>query len=303
MLSIRSYAARTGRTLLMAGALGGALSACASSGAKPAAEPESAVRVLPPDDTPPPPPVDGMPSGFRTAFTAADARARAAVYSNQCVATIVRMRAAGSFGPAAAAPKLLYCERTADGVPLGGVFDVDSAFTRARRLMVVRLDGARPRYTGAVDSVRVAQEAKLVRDITREVTPGMTKLGRVFRVVPMLQADGTLEAWVIPWPSLLRTAVLGGDIAMVRAADGRLRRIVDRTATWKVVPVATSGPVVLTSTEHDVPAVADLVVARGLADQGREVTVTTAVARSALVSGIDPTSGARLVWQHTLVTT
>jgi hypothetical protein len=47
-----------------------------------------------------------------------------------------------------------------------------------------------------------------------------------------------------------------------------------------------------------VATVADLVVARGLAEQGRQVTVTTRAARSSLVPGVDPETGARVVWEH-----
>jgi hypothetical protein len=40
-------------------------------------------------------PADSFPAGFRDAFTAADARARALAYWLQCVPTVARLRAAG----------------------------------------------------------------------------------------------------------------------------------------------------------------------------------------------------------------
>ena len=49
---------------------------------------------------------------------------------------------------------------------------------------------------------------------------------------------------------------------------------------------------------EEVATVADLVVARGLAEQGRLVTVATRAARSSLVPGVDPETGARVVWEH-----
>ena len=50
--------------------------------------------------------------------------------------------------------------------------------------------------------------------------------------------------------------------------------------------------------ERDVAAVTDLVTARYHTDLGREVTVHTATMSSTLVSGLDPATGARVVWRH-----
>jgi hypothetical protein len=244
-----------------------------------------------------------MPPGFSAAFAAADLRARAVVYYQQCAATVVRLRATGTFGPAGAAPRLVYCERTSDGIPIGGVFDIDSGYSKPRRLSIVRLDGARARYTDAIDTARIAREARLVRDVTRDVTPAMRKLARQFAVAPVSLADGTSEGWVLSFPAVnARSAILGGDIALTRNADGTLRRLVDRSATRRVMPLASSGIVQLTSAERDAPAVADLVVARSLAERGRDVIVSTMVARSTLSRGLDPASGSRFVWEHTRIT-
>ena len=64
---------------------------------------------------------DALPAGVREAFADADQRARTIAYWYQCVGTIARLRADGTFGPATAAPRLIYCERTSDGIPIGGV--------------------------------------------------------------------------------------------------------------------------------------------------------------------------------------
>lgn len=270
------------------------LAGCASSGAKPVDT--QPVRVLPPDAAPVTA-ADVMPAGFTTAFAAVDARARAALFQIQCSSTVLRLRASGSFGAVASAPRHVYCERNADGVPLGGVFDIDTGYTRARRLIMIRLDGARARYTAAIDTAQVAVGARLVRDITREVSPAWRRLARPFTVVSLPQDDASMEGWVIPLSPRAGREVLGGDVALSYAANGRLQRTVDRTASWKLVVVPPSGPVRLPSAERDVAAVADLVAARSLAERGREVTVTTAVARSTLVPGTD-VSGSRFHWEH-----
>lgn len=274
--------------------------ACASGG-KPADDDARPVRALPPD-TAAAPPADGMPTGFGVAFGAADARARAIVYYQQCSATVVRLRASGSFGTPASAPRTVYCERNADGLPLGGVFDVDTSYTRARRLTIIRLDGARVRFTGAIDTARVAQGARLTRDVTREIAAVSRRAGRSYSVVPLTQADGTIEGWAIPVSTRgARTAILGGDMAFVRDATGVLRRTVDHTATWKLITVPTAGLVRLASAERDVAAVSDLSVARSLAERGRDIVVTTTIAKSALIPGLDP-SGSRYRWEHERVT-
>ena len=276
--------------------------ACASGGGpKPGDENAQAVRALPPDLTPPPR-ADGMPPGFGAAFNAADIRARAVVYYQQCYATVLRLRATGTFGAAASAPRAVYCERTAAGLPIGGLYDIDSAFTRARRLTLIRLDGARPKYVEAVDTVRLVREAHLVRDVTREITTAIRRQGRYTTVVPFTQSDGSTEVWVIPLPTGgARSTVLGGDIGSVRDAAGALRRNVDHTSTWKVRPIPAAGVVQFASAERDVPAVADLAVARALAERGRDVIVTTGGSVNTLVRGFDPSSGSRFTWEHARV--
>ena len=279
---------------LLSSAIG--LAACASAGTS-AVEQSAPVRMLPPDAAPAEP-VDNMPAGFRPAFARADARARRLVFAQECAAMVTRLRASGTFGAAAAAPKAIYCTRTVDGVPVGGVYDVDSAFTRPRRLTLIRLDGARPRFTEAVDTAAIAGEARMVRDITREVGPGWRAIKRAFVVVPIVSDSGVAEGWVLTQAPRPRTAVLGGDVAFVRNGEGRLVRIVDHLGTYALAPIPAAGPVRLVSAEAEVPAVADLVAARGLADIGREVSVRTALAISQLVPRVDPATGARFSWEH-----
>jgi hypothetical protein len=278
-----------------------ACAACAGS-SRPAEPPATAtpVQSVPsgPDAMGAAPADEALPAGFRDAFAGADQRARTIAYWYQCVGTIARLRAGGSFGPAAAAPRLIYCERTSDGIPIGGVYDIDPAFRTVRRFSTVRLDGARPRYTGAIDTARVATEAKLVSDVTRAITPAWNRLGRPFSVVPVPMPDGAMEAWAIPRATKARHLVTGGDIAYVRNADGTLRRTVDHTTTWTQVPLAAAGEVVLRSAEREVAAVTDLVTARYHTDLGRAVTVNTTTMSSALVAGLDPATGARVVWRH-----
>ena len=147
--------------------------------------------------------------------------------------------------------------------------------------------------------MRVAQEARFVRDVTREIAPAWRRQRRLFTVVPLSPNEGTLEGWVMPVSAQGgRTAVLGGDVALVRAANGSLRRIVDRSATWTLITIPATGPVQLRSAERDVAAVSDLALARSVAERGREVTVTTSAAKSALVQGLD-TNGSRFRWEHT----
>lgn len=241
---------------------------------------------------------DGLPAGYRDAFAQADARARAIVFYQQCSATVTRLRASGTFGAAAAAPKAIHCERTTDGVPIGGVFDIDSAFTRARRMTLIRLDGARPRYTDAIDTTRIVAEAKMVRDVTRDVAAGWRMLKRPLQVVPIVQSDGTLEGWVMPLPTKARSLVLGGDIGMTRASATTFTRVADHLGTWKLVPIPATGTILLTSGEREFPAVADLVAARSLAESGREVTLSVSGAQSTLTSATDPSTGSRFTWQH-----
>lgn len=285
--------------LLMSLAASVASMSCASSARTEPIEQASPVRALPAGaDTAGSASADALPPGFREAFAEADSRARTIAFWYQCVGTIARLRAGGTFGPAAAAPRIIYCERTTDGVPIGGVYDIDPAFRTVRRFSTVRLDGARPRYSGPIDTARVAMEAKLVNDVTRAITPAWTKLGRPFSVVPVPLPGGAMEAWAIPRATKARTLVTGGDVAYARNTDGTVRRIVDHTGTWTQVPLAAAGALVVRSAERDVAAVTDLVTARYHTDLGREVTVHTTTMSSALVAGLDPATGARVVWRH-----
>lgn len=285
---------------------------CASA---PAPQPESTPVQVAPPETPAPTVSDGMPPGFADAFGAADFRARAIAFHQQCVPTVARLRAAGRFGTAASAPRLIFCERDTDGVPVGGVFDVDSAFRTPRRLTAVRLDGDRAKYLSPLDTAQILQRARLARDVTRAVTPVWNRLKRPFTVIPLTLADGTHEGWVIPRATRANAVVFGGDAAYVfssgasggagsGASTGNapaVQQIVDRTKTWMQVALPAKGPVRITSAEPSVAAVSDLASARYLTDLGREVTVTTATASSILVPGLDPATGARVVWKHTPV--
>ena len=278
--------------------MAGGASGCASGNK--AAAPSSVVDItLVRPDTTPPKPVDPMPAGFRPAFATADARARAIVFNQQCESTVLRLRTSARFGAVATAPRRVYCERTADGVPVGGVFDIDTGFTRARRVMMVRLDSTRPRYMGAVDTARVARMARLERDVDRLIGPAWRRLSRPYSVVPLVKEGGSLEAWVLPLSARGGlTAVVGGDMGFDRGADGKPVKTVDRTATWKLVTIPATGAVTLASAEAEVAAVSDLVVARSLADQGRTVTVTTTAAKSELKQERDPTTGSPFTWVH-----
>lgn len=271
---------------------------CAS--APKASESVEPARALPPEPAPAGP-SDGMPAGFALAFAAVDARARAAVFQIQCNATVLRLRAGGTFGAPASAPRNVYCERNAEGVPLGGVFDSDTAFMRARRLIMIRLDGVRPRHAGAIDTGRVAEGARLARDVTRDVSAAWRRLARPFTVVTLPQDDGTLEAWVIPLSPRAGREVTGGDVGVQRNAAGKLTRIADRTATWKLVVIPPTGDVRVQSAEREVAALSDLVIARSLAERGRPVSVSTTLARSSLVPGLD-VSGSRFRWEHAPLT-
>jgi len=276
--------------------LSGGVAGCASA---PPPEPTPVPVREAPADMPPAPPADGMTPAFRDAFAAADSRARAIAFYEMCSATVLRLRAGGTFGPAASAPRSVHCERTAEGEPIGGVYEADTAFARMRRLVLVRLDGARPRYTGAVDTARVLQAGKLQRDVTRLISASYRRQGRQFVAAPVSLPGAPVELWVVPWPSRARTLVTGGDVAWIRGTTGAPQRTVDRTSTWTVIPVPPSGPVVLRSAEKEVAAVGDLALARYQTDVGREVRVITAAVTSRLVPGLDPATGARVVWQHT----
>jgi hypothetical protein len=277
------------------------LVAGACAGRTPAAAPDAVpVRAAPAEPTPVPD-ASGLPSGFAEQFAAADLRARAVSFWLQCTATVARLRAEGTYGPAARAPRAIVCERTADGVPVGGVYDIDSAYTTVRRLQLVRLDGARPRYTDPVDTARLARAAKLARDVTVLVRPTWSKRGRPFSVVPVTVADGALEAWVIPRATKARSIVTGGDAGYTRDAAGALQLLVDRTTTWTQLNLPPTGPLRLYSSVRDVAAVSDLVSARFHTELGRAVTVSTPLVVSTLVPGLDPATGSRFVWQHSRV--
>ncbi|MCA0375762.1 MAG: hypothetical protein LCH84_08845 [Gemmatimonadetes bacterium] len=276
--------------------VGGAVvwSACSAPPAAappPAPAPEPAV-------TAPAPPVDALPAGFRAAFADADARARALVYGLQCTSNVARLRAGGTFGAAAAAPKAIHCERTADGVPVGGVYDIDSSFRTVRRLALVRLDGGgRVRYTEPVDTARLARGAKLARDVNALVAPAWRRRNRPFTVLP-IAANGAVEAWVLPRATRARAFVTGGDVGYQVGADGTPTLVADRTATWTQLTLPPTGPLVIYSSVRDVAAVADLVTARWYTDLGRSVSVSTPAAVSALVAGLDSATGGRVVWEH-----
>jgi hypothetical protein len=276
-------------------------SACAS--APPAAEapvPDvSPVQVV--VDTAPPPPADGMSADFHTRFARNDARARAIVYWMQCTATVARLRAEGRFGPVARAPRAIHCSRTADGVPIGGVFDIDSSFTRVQRLSLVRLDGNRPTFAEQVDTAAIASAFHLARDVHRQVNRSWAAKKRPFSVVPI--ATPALEAWVIPRATKARSYVVGGDMGFARGASSdSLQLIDDHSATWTQLNLAAAGPLRLFSSVRDVAAVTDLATARWYAELGRSVTLSTPAAVSTLEAGFDPATGARLVWRHTPVT-
>jgi hypothetical protein len=280
------------RRLAVALAVATGAVACAPA-ARPAPEPPPA------PDTPAPAAAGAatVSPAFQDAFTAADTRARAIVYWLQCVGTVARLRTQGTFGAAAAAPRALYCERTSDGVPVGGVYDIDSSYRTVRRLALVRLDGARPRYAEPIDTARIARQAKLARDVSKSITPAWTKRGRPFTVVPVTVHD-TTEAWVLPRATKARSVVSGGDIGYTANADGTLRALADRTSTWTQLALPATGRITIYSSVRDVPAIADLVTARWHTELGREVVVSTPAAVSALVAGLDSTTGARLVWKH-----
>ena len=283
---------------LLAAGLG---SACA--GAPPAAEapvPDaSPVQVA--VDTAPLLPADGLSADFHARFARNDVRARAIVYWMQCTTTVARLRAEGRFGPAARAPRAIHCSRTSDGVPIGGVFDIDSSFARVQRLGLVRLDGARPAYTDAVDTTVIAAAFHLARDVHARVNRSLAAKKRPFSVVPV--ATPALEAWVIPRATKARSYVVGGDMGFARAATSdSLQLLDDHSATWTQLNLTASGPLHLFSSVRDVAAVTDLVTARWYAELGRGVSLSTPAAESMLEAGFDPATGARLVWRHTPVT-
>ena len=287
------------RRILVVIGLSAGLAACSTG--TPTPTPDAQPVRMAPADTAPATTADGLPAALRDAFIADDARARTISFWLQCTPTVARLRAEGAFGPAARAPRAIVCQRTADGVPVGGVYDIDSAYTTVRRLQLVRLDGARPRFTEPLDTARLARAAKLARDVAVLVRPTWNKRGRPFSVVPVTVADGALEAWVIPRATKARSIVTGGDAGYTRDAAGALQLLADRTATWTQLNLSPTGPLRLYSSVRDVAAVSDLVSARFHAELGRAVTVSTPLVVSTLVPGLDPATGSRFVWQHSRV--
>ncbi len=283
--------------------LSAGLAACSTG--TPAPAPDAQPVRMAPADTTPATTENGLPAALRDAFVADDARARAISFWLQCTPTVARLRAEGVFGPAARAPRAIVCQRTTDGVPVGGVYDVDSAFTGLRRLQMVRLDGARPRYTEPVDTAGIRRAARLAREISALVSPAWKKRARPFNVVPVSGANGAAEAWVIPRATKARSFVSGGDMGYAAPASGSgapsaaPTLIVDRSATWTQLNLAPNGPLRIYSSVRDIPAVTDLATARFHAELGRAVTVSTPALESTLVPGLDPATGARLVWKHT----
>ena len=289
------------RRILVVIGFSAGLAACSTG--TPAPTPDAQPVRMAPADTAPAAATDGLPAALRDAFVADDARARTISFWLQCTPTVARLRAEGVFGPAARAPRAIVCQRTADGVPVGGVYDVDSAFTSARRLQMIRLDGARPKYTEAVDTAGILRAAKLARDVSVLVSPAWKKRARPFNVVPVPSVNGAAEAWVIPRATKARSYVTGGDMGYAAPASGSgaPTLIVDRSATWTQLNLAPTGPLRIYSSVRDIAAVTDLATARFHAELGRAVTVSTPALESTLVSGLDPATGARLVWKHTPV--
>ena len=278
--------------------MGAGIGGCARS--TPATEASQPVRVLSTTDSTPTSPTDSLSAAFHAEFAVADARARAISYWLQCVPTLARLRADGRFGPAARAPRSLYCARTADGVPIGGVYDIDSTFRMVRRLSVVRLDGARPAYALPLDTMAIAREAKLARDVNKAVAASWAKLRRPFSVVPFTRDSGrVLEAWVLPRATRARAIVTGGDVGYQFATGGTLSIVSDRSTSWKEVALPPAGPLRIVSTTSAVAAVSDLVTARYQTELGRQVSVATSTVVSLLEPGFDPATGARVVWKHT----
>lgn len=286
------------RTFVVIG-VSAALAACSTG--TPAPAPEAQPVRMAPADTTPATKENGLPAALRDAFVADDARARTISFWLQCTPTVARLRAEGVFGPAARAPRAIVCQRTADGVPVGGVYDVDSAFTGLRRLQMVRLDGARPKYTEPVDTAGIRRAARLAREVSVLVSPAWKKRARPFNVVPVSGANGATEAWVIPRATKARSFVTGGDMgyAAPTSSSSAPTLIVDRSATWTQLNLAPTGPLRIYSSVRDIPAVTDLATARFHAELGRAVTVSTPALESTLVPGLDPATGARLVWKHT----
>jgi hypothetical protein len=160
----------------------------------------------------------------------------------------------------------------------------------------VRLDGARPAFTDAVDTAAIATTALLARDVHRTVNRAWRARSRPFSVVPVLLTEP--EAWVIPRATKARSYVVGGDAGYVRR-NGTLELIDDHTTTWSQLTLPTTGPLRLFSSVRDVAAVTDLVTARWHAELGRTVSLSTPTVVSTLESGLDPATGSRLVWRHT----
>lgn len=277
----------------------GVASACAGSPATPA--PDAQPVQLAPADSAPPRADDGLSVAFHDAFAVADTRARAVAFWMQCVPTIARLRASGTFGAAARAPRGVYCLRTTDGVPIGGVYDVDSSFTALRRVQFVRLND-RARHSEPLDTAHLLRAVQLARTVSAQIAPAWKTRNRPYTVVPMILAEQRLEAWVIPRATKARSIVTGGDMGFSATTTGAPQLLEDRSTTWTQLNLAPSGPLRLYSSTREVPAVTDLATARYYTDLGRAVTVSTPAAVSTLVPGLDPGTGARVTWKHSPVT-
>ncbi|AMW06362.1 hypothetical protein [Gemmatimonas phototrophica] len=273
------------------------LAACAGSTAAPA--PDVTPVQLAPADTAPLRPADGLPATFHDAFAAADARARAVAYWMQCVPTVARLRAGGTFGPAARAPRGIICVRTTEGVPIGGVYNVDSNFTALRGVRFIRLTDRAP-HTDALDTVPLLRALHLARNVSAQVAPAWRQRNRPYTVVPLVLAGPRLEAWVIPRATKARSLVTGGDMGFSATVTSTLTPLLldDRSATWTQLNLAPTGPVRIYSSTREVPAVTDLASVRYHAELGRTVTVSTPAAISTLARGFDPGTGSSFTWTH-----
>jgi hypothetical protein len=269
--------------------------ACAGSTAAPV--PDATPVQLAPADSAPSLPADGLSPAFHEAFTAADTRARGVAYWMQCVPTIARVRASGTFGPAAQAPRGIVCLRTGEGMPIGGVYDVDSNFTALRRVRFIRLTDRAP-HTEAVDTAQLLRALHLARNVGAQIAPAWRKRNRPYTVVPLILAGPQLEAWVIPRATKARSLVPGGDMGFSATASQAPQLLDDRSATWTQLNLAPSGPVRIYSSTREVPAVTDLASARYHAELGRAVTVSTPAAISTLAPGFDPATGSSFTWTH-----
>jgi hypothetical protein len=179
------------------------------------------------------------------------------------------------------------------------MFDADSAFTAMSRLRFVRLDGERPDWSGPVDSASVLASVGLAQVVTAQLDGPWRRQHRPFSAVPIVLGDREVEVWVVPRANRGRMLVIGGDMGFAPTASGAPRVLADRSASWTQVPLPLDSPIVIPSASP-VPAVADLVTARYQAELGRVVVVCSGSVESRLVPGLDPATGARVVWEHSV---